>query len=79
MLFTSGCSGTITIGSGTVSGTTHPASITWTSNPYTFTGFSFPLTSRFSGSTDSTGTVLTGTLTVSDVTGSISTSTTFRR
>jgi hypothetical protein len=79
MIFAGSCSGTITIPSGTVTGNTHPANITWTSNPYTFTGFQFPLTSRFTGATDSNGTVLSGTLTVSDQTGTLSTQTTFRR
>ena len=79
MLFVDNCTGTITIASGTVSSQTHPSNVTWVTSAYTFTGFAFPLTSRFVGATDAAGTTMTGTLTVSDQTGAISTSTTFRR
>ena len=79
MLFVNNCTGTITIVSGTVSAQTHPANVTWVTSAYTFTGFQFPLTTRFVGSSDANGTTLTGTVTVSDQTGAIATSTSFRR
>jgi len=79
MLFVDNCTGPITIATASVTGTTHPAAVTFTTVPYTFTGFAFLLTSRFVGTTDAAGTTLTGTITVSDQTGSIATATTFRR
>jgi hypothetical protein len=79
-----GCSGTITITSGTVSPLTHPSTVTWVSNTFTFNvgTTSFPgMMYRFSGTTDTAGTVMNGTLTTSQASSGFSQATpvTFRR
>jgi PKD repeat protein len=81
MIGTATCTGTVTITSGTVGGRTHPAQVTWSTGAYTFPGFRNPLMSRFNGTTDANGTVLSGTITVSDTVtgGTQGTQTTFRR
>jgi hypothetical protein len=82
MILTSGCSGTIPI-TGTVTGTTHPASVTWTTPnyPFSFPGGSLVLVSRFSGATDSNGTALSGTATDTNTANgnAVTAQTTFRR
>ena len=83
LIFTSGCTGTITLAPGTVSPLTHPASVVVTTLAYSFTVGTTTfqnITTRFAGTTDSTGTSMTGTMTTSQAGGqSFSTTTTPRR
>jgi hypothetical protein len=78
------CTGTIPLASSTISGTTHPTNVTWTTQVFSFTtsqGTAANLTWRFSGSTDSTGATMTGsiTLTQSSTGFTAANNTTFRR
>jgi len=84
MIFTGNCSGTIPMAPGSVSGTTHPATVRWMTQNYPFTfsgGPTVTLNSQFSGTTDTNGTTLSGTLFVVNVTNGagVTTQTTFRR
>lgn len=83
LIFTSGCTGSITLSPGTVNPLTHPASVVVTTVPYNFTvgttTFS-NITTRFSGTTEASGASMTGTMTTSQAGGqSFSTTTTLRR
>jgi PKD domain-containing protein/PEGA domain-containing protein len=84
MLFTTPCSGSIPITSGTVNPLTHPSAITFTSGVWvansdtqTFPG----LTTTFSGTTDAAGNVLTGTIRTTQASSGATNAatTTFRR
>jgi hypothetical protein len=55
--------GTISGLTGTVSGTTYPATVNFAVT-YSFTGTSISVTDRFTGTTDATGSTMTGTMTV---------------
>lgn len=84
LIFTSGCTGTIPLASGTVSPQTHPASVVVTTQSFSFTvgTTTFPgIVIRFSGTTDSGGLSMTGTMTTSQASSgaTFSTTTTLRR
>jgi hypothetical protein len=64
MTFSGNGSGTITGMTGTVSGTTHPTTVNYTTPAY---GIGLPgvtVTDRFTGTTDAAGNTMTGTCTV---------------
>jgi hypothetical protein len=85
LAFAGACSGNITLASGSVSGTTHPTNVTWATQSFTFTtGNSNPCPSSlggcpnlvfsFSGSTDSSGRTMSGTLTLRQTSSSFTNS-----
>lgn len=84
LIFTSGCSGTIPLASGTVAPLTHPAAVTVVTQPFPFTVGTTTfanMTIRFAGTTEASGASMTGTITTSQAGNpvSVSTTTTFRK
>ena len=84
MQFEGSCSGSIPLASGTVSPLTHPTTIVWTSAVWVATSGTsqFPgLVTTFTGTTDATGNVLTGTIRTTQASSGATNaaSTTFRR
>jgi hypothetical protein len=86
MPFVGNCSGTVTLASGSTSGTTHPTNVTWATVPFTFTtptgtcsasnGGCPNLVFSFTGATDTSGTTLAGTLTLKQTSSAFTTSNT---
>lgn len=63
--WTERCTGTVALASGSVNPLSHPSTVIWTSNVFFFdqTGVIYPaMTLRFTGTTDTAGSSVTGTL-----------------